>query len=75
MVIFGLCSAQLVLAADLSLQIWNSTDGQHVEDLQRNPFPPLAGTIPGNSAILCDTGSPIAVYVGMDALKKGWQCR
>lgn len=49
MVIFGLWSAQLVLAADLSLQIWNSTDGKHVEDLQRNPFPPLARTILGNS--------------------------
>ena len=36
-----------------------------------SPFAPRARAVQGKSAIICDTGSPISVYAGMEALKKG----
>lgn len=69
--VFALLSTQLSLAADVSPGTWNTSDRKHVEQLQMSPFPPHARAIQGGSAIICDTGSPIAVYAGMDVLKKG----
>ena len=66
-----LLSPQAAPAADLSPQTWNAADRKRVEDLQMSPFAPRARAVQGNSAIICDTGSPIAVYAGMDALRKG----
>ena len=67
----ALFSAQVPPAADLSPQSWNAADRTRVEALQMSPFPPRAGAVQGSTAIICDTGSPIAVYAGMEALKKG----
>ncbi len=55
----------------MSPQSWNATEKKHVEGLQMNPFPPRARAIQGKSAIISDTGSPIAVYAGIVALKNG----
>lgn len=64
-------STSVAPAANLSPQSWNVTDRRHMEELQMNPFPPHARVIQGSSGLICDTGSPIAVYAGMQALKKG----
>lgn len=68
--LFVLLTTQLVPAADLSPKTWNVVDKKHAEELQMNLFAPHARAIQG-SVIICDTGSPIAVYAGMDVLKKG----
>jgi gamma-glutamyltranspeptidase / glutathione hydrolase len=68
---FGLLSTRPVAPADISPRTWDAADRKHVEELQMNPFAPRARAIQGSSAIICDTGSPIAVYAGMEALKKG----
>jgi gamma-glutamyltranspeptidase / glutathione hydrolase len=68
---FAFLGMQLAPAVDLSPQTWNAADRKHVEEAETNPFPPRARAIEGSSAIISDTGSPIAVYAGMDALKKG----
>ena len=69
--VFALLSTQLASAPDISPRTWNAADRKHVEELQMKPFAPRARAIQGGSAIICDTGSPIAVYAGMEALKKG----
>lgn len=67
----ALLGPQLLTAADFSPQSWNAADRKHVEALQMNSFAPRVRSIHGSSAIICDTGSPIAVYAGMEALKRG----
>jgi gamma-glutamyltranspeptidase/glutathione hydrolase len=69
--IFALLNTRPVVPADISPRTWDAADRKHVEELQMNPFAPRARAIQGSSAIICDTGSPIAVYAGMEALKKG----
>ncbi len=64
-------SAQAAPAPDLSPQTWSAADRTRVENLQMSPFAPRARAIEGSSAIICNTGSPIAVYAGMEALKRG----
>jgi len=69
--ILVLWCTQLISALDMPPQTWNATERKHAEESQMNPFPPRARAIQGKSAIVCDTGSPIAVYAGIDTLKKG----
>ena len=66
-----LIGAPITSAADLSPQRWNASDRKHVEELQTNPFAPRAREVQGSSALICDTGSPIAVYAGIQTLKEG----
>ena len=63
--------AQVVPAVDISPPTWNAEERKRVELLQMSPFPSRARAVEGKSAIICDTGSPIAVSAGMEALKKG----
>lgn len=69
--VFALLGIQAVPAADMSPQTWNAAERKRVEELQMNSFPPRARAVEGRSGIICDTGSPIAVYAGMAVLKKG----
>ncbi len=69
--IIAFFSAQVAPAEDLSPQTWNAADRTRVEDLQMSPFAPRVRAVQGTSAIICDTGSPIAVYAGMQALNAG----
>jgi len=66
-----LANGPMARGADLSPQTWKAADRNHVEELEMNPFAPNARVVRGNSALICDTGSPIAVYAGMQALKNG----
>ncbi len=66
-----LLSTQVAFAADLSPQTWNAAEKKHVEQMEMNPFPAQAREVRGSSGLISDTGSPIAVYAGIQALKKG----
>ena len=69
--VFALVFLQLADAADLSPDKWTPTDKNRVEALEMRFFPSQARTIQGSSAIICNTGSPIAVHAGIEALKQG----
>jgi len=71
MLIFALFYTQAIPAARIPPQTWNDADRKQAQELQMNLFPPRARAIEGKTVIVCDTGSPIAVYAGMDVLKKG----
>lgn len=58
-------------AADLSPARWIPADKNRVDALERSFFPSQARTIEGSSGMICNTGSPIAVHSGIEALKQG----
>lgn len=64
------CS-QVAVAGDLSPANWKPTDKKRVEQMEMLPFPPQERMIEGRSAIVSNTGSPIAVQAGLEALKDG----
>lgn len=64
-------STSIAPAADLSPQTWNAAEKKHVEQLEMSPFAPRARAVQGGTVMISDTGSPIAVYAGMQVLKKG----
>jgi gamma-glutamyltranspeptidase/glutathione hydrolase len=70
-VVFALVLLQVADAADLSPARWTPADKNRVETLETRFFPSQARTIEGSSGIICNTGSPIAVHAGMEALKQG----
>jgi gamma-glutamyltranspeptidase / glutathione hydrolase len=63
--------AQMSIASDLSPEKWNPAGKRRAEALEMSPFAPQARTIEGSSSIISDTGSPIAVHAGIEALKQG----
>lgn len=67
----ALAISQMTFAADLSPEKWNPADRKRAEELERRLFAPQARTVEGASAIISDTGSPIAVQAGIEALKQG----
>lgn len=62
---------QAAVAGDLSPAKWKPADRNRVEQLEMSPFPPQARAIEGQSVLISDTGSPIAVQAGLEALKQG----
>lgn len=58
-------------SVDLSPKHWDASQRARAEKLQMNPFPPKVRTVAGQGAIISDTGSPIAVHAGMEALQQG----
>jgi gamma-glutamyltranspeptidase / glutathione hydrolase len=69
-----LCSIvclKLSFAVDLSPRKWNPSEKTKMEQLEMSPFPPRARTVEGRSALISNTGSPIAVHAGIEALKQG----
>jgi gamma-glutamyltranspeptidase/glutathione hydrolase len=58
-------------AADLSPAKWNPVDKKRAEASEMSPFPSQARIIEGSAGIISNTGSPIAVHAGMEALKQG----
>lgn len=67
----ALTHAQLAVAADLSPSTWKPADKTRIEQLEMHPFPPQARVIEGRSVLISDTGSPVAVQAGIEALKAG----
>jgi gamma-glutamyltranspeptidase / glutathione hydrolase len=67
----ALALSQMTFASDLSPEKWNPADKKRAETLEMSPFAPHARTVEGQSAIIADTGSPIAVRAGIEALKQG----
>ncbi len=67
----ALTYSQLALAEDISPAKWKPADKRRVELLEMSPFPPQARVIEGQSVLISDTGSPIAVQAGLEALKQG----
>jgi gamma-glutamyltranspeptidase / glutathione hydrolase len=67
----ALAFSQMTFASDLSPEKWNPADKKRAEALEMSPFAPQARAVEGASAIIADTGSPIAVRAGIEALKQG----
>jgi gamma-glutamyltranspeptidase/glutathione hydrolase len=57
--------------ADLSPSNWKPDDREGVEKLEMRFFPPRARVVDGHSGLISNTGSPIAVHAGIEALKQG----
>ena len=70
-VAFTLVFLQVAGAADLSPSKWTSADRKRAEKLEMSFFPSEARTIEGTSALISNTGSPIAVRAAMESLKQG----
>ena len=56
---------------DLSPSKWNPADRERVEKLEMGLFAPGVRSIDGRSGLISNTGSPIAVHAGIEALKQG----
>ena len=56
---------------DLSPGKWNPADRERVEKLEMGLFAPGIREIEGRSGLVSNTGSPIAVHAGIEALKQG----
>src|SRR5262249_43963661 len=56
---------------DLSPSKWNPADRERVEKLEMSLFAPAVREIDGRSGLISNTGSPIAVHAGIEALKQG----
>src|SRR5215467_4049206 len=67
----ALAGLQAANGADLSPDKWNPADRERVEKLEMSFFPPAARTIEGASGLVSNTGCPIAVRAGIEALKQG----
>src|SRR5579872_5208484 len=63
--------AQMTIASDLSPEKWNPAVKKRAEGLEMSPFAPQARAVEGSSSIVSDTGSPIAVHAGIEALEQG----
>ena len=70
-VAFTLVFLQVAGAADLSPAKWTPTDKNRVETLEIRPFPSQARILEGSSGMISNTGSPIAIHAGIEALKQG----
>jgi gamma-glutamyltranspeptidase/glutathione hydrolase len=57
--------------ADLSPGNWDPADRERLERLEMSPFPAQTRAVDGRSAVISNTGSPIAVHAGVRALKQG----
>lgn len=68
---FAIVFAQMTYAQNLSPEKWNPADRKHVEELEMRPYVAQARTVEGRSALISNTGSPIAVQSGIEALKQG----
>jgi gamma-glutamyltranspeptidase/glutathione hydrolase len=56
---------------DLSPSGWKPDDRERVEKLEMRFHPPQARAVDGRSGLISNTGSPIAVHAGIEALKQG----
>ena len=56
---------------DLSPSKWNPADRERAEKLEMGVFAPSVREIEGRSGLVSNTGSPIAVHAGIEALKQG----
>ncbi|HLJ30042.1 MAG TPA: gamma-glutamyltransferase [Candidatus Angelobacter sp.] len=70
-VVFVLVFLQVANAADLSPVKWTPADKNRAEALEMGFFPSQARTIEGSAGLISNTGSPIAVHAGIEALKQG----
>jgi gamma-glutamyltranspeptidase / glutathione hydrolase len=70
--IIALTSASMGRSADLSPATWPKADRERVENLESQTWAPLeAQSVEGNGGIISATVSPVSLYAGIQALKRG----